>query len=253
MRSQLSSTIRPTRMVPAPVAPIGRPPRVARPARGGLLFVAQSCTLLYRRIAFGRPSPERRLANYHSTYKRNAFGLWPVAGPAGFTLVELMVVIAIIGILTAMMIPEMKGSFEDALLRSTGRELINVFDLANSRAVSLNQTRRVRLDEKSGRYLVEKLVVDNGTEDFVPTDDGAGGKGELDARIAIEIRQPGGPDTESQATAPRTESAITFYPDGTADAGDILLRDRDGFRLLLQINPVTAHVQVVELEREPMP
>ena len=46
---------------------------------------------------------------------------------------------------------------------------------------------------------------------------------------------------------------ISFYPDGTADAGDILLRDREGFRLLLQINPVTARVHVVEMEREGLP
>jgi Tfp pilus assembly protein FimT len=94
-----------------------------------------------------------------------------------------MVVITIIGIMTAMMIPEMKGTFQDALLRSTSRELINVFDLAYSRAVSLNQLRRVRLDEKNGRYLVEKQVMENGQENFVPADNVAGGKGELDSRI----------------------------------------------------------------------
>ena len=43
---------------------------------------------------------------------------------------------------------------------------------------------------------------------------------------------------------------VAFYPDGTADAAAFLLRDRDGFRLLLQINPITARVHVVEMERE---
>src|ERR1022692_2607980 len=34
---------------------------------------------------------------------------------SGFTLIELMVVIVLIAVMTAMIIPEMKGTFEDAL------------------------------------------------------------------------------------------------------------------------------------------
>ena len=33
-------------------------------------------------------------------------------------------------------------------------------------------------------------------------------------------------------------------------AGEILLRDRAGFRLALRINPTTARVRIIELERE---
>jgi len=176
---------------------------------------------------------------------------------AGFTLVELMVVIAIIGIMTAMMIPEMKGTFQDALLRSTSRELINVFDLAYGRAVSLNQLRRVRLDEKTGRYLVEKRVTENGQESFVPADD-VGSKGELDSRIAVEFHPPEEISPAANSETPVSENdaggvAIAFYPDGTADGGDFTLRDREGFRLMLRINPVTARVHVVEMEREGTP
>ena len=179
-------------------------------------------------------------------------------GRAGFTLIELMVVIIIIGIMTALMIPEMKGTFQDALLRSTSRELINVFDLAYSRAVSLNQLRRVRLDEKTGRYLVEKQVTNNGQEEFVPADDVPGSKGQLDSRIAVEFHQPGEISSEANSEAPVSGNglsgvAIAFYPDGTADGGDITLRDREGFHLLLHINPVTARVHVVEMERESIP
>ncbi len=68
-----------------------------------------------------------------------------------------MTVMVIIGIVTAMIIPEMKGTFEDALLRSTGRDLVNVIELASSRAISLNQTVRVNVDVASGRYQIEKL------------------------------------------------------------------------------------------------
>jgi type II secretion system protein H len=179
-------------------------------------------------------------------------------GGAGFTLVELMVVIVIISIMTALMIPEMKGTFQDALLRSASRELINVFDLAGSRAVSLNQLRRVQIDEKTGRYLVEKQVSRDGQENFVPADDVPDGKGEIDARIAIEFHRPADAASEADAETPVSENyssrgAVVFYPDGTADAADILLRDRAGFRLGLHINPVTARVRVMELEREGSP
>ncbi|HEY4414289.1 MAG TPA: prepilin-type N-terminal cleavage/methylation domain-containing protein [Verrucomicrobiae bacterium] len=179
--------------------------------------------------------------------------------PNAFTLIELMVVIVIIGVLTAMIIPEMKGSFQDALLRSTSRELVDVFDLTYSRAISLNQQRRVLLDEKTGRYLVEKRVSENGQENFVPANDMPNGKGELDSRIAVTLHLAGENQDANAAPAqglPADDEsasgkvALTFYPDGTATAAEILLRDRQGFKLILRLNPITARVHIIEPESE---
>lgn len=47
-----------------------------------------------------------------------------------------------------------------------------------------------------------------------------------------------------------SEQTITLYPDGTADAVEIVLRDREGFRLGLRINPITARVQSIDLQRQ---
>ena len=57
----------------------------------------------------------------------------------GFTLMELMLVLTLIAIMAAMIVPEMKGSMEDALLRSSARKVVDVFNLTYSRAVSFNQ------------------------------------------------------------------------------------------------------------------
>jgi len=172
---------------------------------------------------------------------------------------ELMVVIVLIGILSAMIIPEMRGTYEDALLRSTARDLVNTFDIASSRAISLNQLHRVRLDPLTGRYLIEKRVRETAQGDeFAPLKDVSEAEGQLDTRISIQVRKPDEAQSDSPENSPPSEAgnknetvdAISFYPDGTADATDLLLRDRQGFRLGLRINPITSRVKILELERE---
>ncbi|MEO6183816.1 MAG: prepilin-type N-terminal cleavage/methylation domain-containing protein [Verrucomicrobiota bacterium] len=177
----------------------------------------------------------------------------------GFTLLELMVVLVLMAIMSAMIVPEMKGTFEDALLRSTSRDLVSVLNLAYSRAIAINQVHRVRLDPSSGKYFVETRV--RGGErgdDFLPVRDVAGSEGKLDQRISIVIRNSNENPSEistdptlstSQSREPESDNTISFYPDGTADRRDIQLKDRDGFQVSLQINPITARVRVIETER----
>ncbi len=180
-----------------------------------------------------------------------------------FSLVELMVVVILIGILAAMIIPEMKGTYEDALLRSASRDLVNAFSVAYSRAVSVNTPHRVRLDPRTGRYVVE-MRARNPRQllDYVPLPDVPGAQGELDERLSIKIRradqsgldarEPGPPLTAPTPgpESPGSGEAIQFYPDGTADAVEVVLRDRAGFGLALRLNPITARVRVLELPRQ---
>ncbi|HZV33519.1 MAG TPA: GspH/FimT family pseudopilin [Verrucomicrobiae bacterium] len=169
-----------------------------------------------------------------------------------FTLIEIMVVMVLIGIMSAMVIPEMRGTFEDALLRSTARELMGVIELASSRAISMNQTLRVTLDPLSGRYEIERLKRDGLAEDFVPLADVPHSSGQLDKRIAIQIHNSdeisanAGNETQSQVSTPE----LVFNPDGTAQEALILLKDRAGFRLALHINPITSRVDISEPKHE---
>lgn len=170
-----------------------------------------------------------------------------------FTLIELIIVIALVAIMSAMIIPELRGTYEDALLRSAGRKLIDACSVAQSRAVALNQPHRVRIETGAGKYRVEKRVRGQGVTDFVPAIDAPGAEGELDQRITIRFQYPGtallpdstGPPTEDPQPI---EPVITFYPDGTADAKELLLQDRQGFRLVLRTNPTTARLRIVDLQ-----
>jgi Tfp pilus assembly protein FimT len=178
-------------------------------------------------------------------------------------MIELMVVIVLIGIMTAMILPEMKGTYEDALLRAEARKLADVFSLANSRAITVNQLHRVRIDRRNGQFSIETAAREAGKgqgPSRVP--EITGGQGTIDTRISFEIRKVDPADAgnaRSQAGAGVGAAAapadtgngatICFYPDGTADEHEIELQDRHGFRLALHIDPVTARVRVVERGR----
>ena len=184
----------------------------------------------------------------------------------GFTLVEMLVVIAIVGIMSVSIVAEMRGTFQDALLRSTSRELAGAFSAASSRAISVNRPHRVCIDNVKHRYFLERGA--RGAregEDFQTVRGVPGGAGTLDSRISIRFLDPGvnAPDDAGQeppvdskkeggppAIAPK--EGVTFYPDGTADARQIELADRDGYRLALRINPTTSRVQITAMEQTAM-
>jgi type II secretion system protein H len=184
---------------------------------------------------------------------RTGANIGNAARERAFTLVELMTVIVIIAILTALIVPEMKGTFQDALLRSTGRELVDAIELSSSRAISMNQTVRLDLDEATGRYELARKTHHNGVEEFEPLKDVAGASGKWDTRVSVRIvpqeeATPGASDTEAAAT--NQMSSLTFNPDGTADNALIMLKDHSGFQLALRLNPITSRVSIIEPPRE---
>lgn len=165
-----------------------------------------------------------------------------------FTLMELMVVLALIAILSAAIVPEMRGSFEDAVLRASARNVVDVCSLANSRAVSLGQTHRVRFDRSAGQFLLEAQPRRGSrATPFRPVRDLTGNAGKVDQRIRLEIRP--GESAPGLPASPAPPDTIAFYPDGTADSAEIQLSDRSGVMLALRLNPVTARLRVLDRPR----
>jgi type II secretion system protein H len=175
------------------------------------------------------------------------------AGPSmnrAFTLIELMVVIVLIGIAMAIVIPEMRGSYDDAKLRSTARQLADAFTAANSHAIARQETCRVRIDPALGRYAIEEPK--QGRESAPQPADFPGSTGEFDKKILVQVMksEEAEPSEPEEGIKPEHGDLVSFYADGTADANQVLLRDRQGFRLLLRINPVTSRVHVEEVPRQ---
>lgn len=175
-----------------------------------------------------------------------------------------MVVLALIGVMTAMIVPEMRGTYSDAVLRAGCRELVSVCSIASSRAVSFNQPHRVRVDAARRTFRVERRIGRgrSGVDaSFVPVREVSGCEGELDERITIRlrasVREPGieggvvdGVDAAEPTSAGGLEE-VTFYPDGTADGVEIRLSDRAGFGMTLRVNPVTSRVHLLPEKASP--
>jgi type II secretion system protein H len=178
---------------------------------------------------------------------------------AGFTLIELMVVLVLIAIMTGVVVSEMTGTREDAMLKAEARKLMNVLSLANSRAITLGQTHRVQFQPSSRHFDVQRKVHEAGEGiGFADLKDAPGSAGEWDERVKVEF--PGNsPDSESEQAEPgdadeepseQSPEMVQFYSDGTADPLRILLRDRAGFEILLKVNPATGRVKATQLTQK---
>ena len=182
----------------------------------------------------------------------------PKQNRQGFTLLELVVVLVLIGVLAAMIVPQMQGSYEEASLRKSARQLISVFGLAYSRAVTTHHVQRVNINSTSRHYFVEEsLTRATSGKEFNPLNDLSGFSGEIESRISIELRDPsesaeGDDSTQTEPTddLEATLNGVAFYPDGTATGREIVLKDRSGFQMVLRVNAATSHVEIRD-ESEP--
>ena len=179
----------------------------------------------------------------------------PSCPRSGFSLIEMLVVMVLLAVVAAAILPEMRGTYEDTLLRSTARELVGVLDLASSRAVTLRTAHRVRIDAANHRYRIES--VGRAIEEKRPASSRpvSARDGTLDSRISVRIRparvesdgppRPDNPSAAEDGPGRGVADAVSFYADGTADDVELLFESRDGTRLVLRVNPVTSRVRTV--------
>ncbi len=129
----------------------------------------------------------------------------------GFTLIEMMVTLAVVGILAAIAVPSMSKILPRIKLRSAASQLSNDLQAARYRGISGNFRTQVVFNTVAGTY----------TRNLDTDRNGAFGAGEADI---VDRTMPSGVDFVPGSTAPN----VTFDPtgsadDGTAGVGDILV------------------------------
>ena len=161
------------------------------------------------------------------------------ASSAGFTLIELMVVILIMGLMFTLVLPQIQG-FRQAALKSQARRLAGrasyLFDEANGHKLVL----RLIFDLDNNGYAAAQLDP-YAVKPVFAADNSMSGKPVM-LPAAIRIRDV---TIEGVGTANRGIVATNFYPEGYVDATVVHLEDASGDVMTLEFSPLTGQVEIV--------
>ena len=147
----------------------------------------------------------------------------------GFTLIELMVVIAIMGILFAIGVPAIFKSWRKESMRKATSDLMDACQ--NARALAILQDkkatlvfyplqRRFQVDASSVPKSPDDVALEDGQSEQPVAGKGMGAK--LPDDVAIEML-----DVNLHEYKEAPEAQVNFYPNGTCDEMTVVLHSTD--------------------------
>ena len=152
----------------------------------------------------------------------------PAPPRAGFTLIEMVVVLIIIGVGMALVVPMVEGGFEAREVRWAARQIASTMHFCRGEAVALGQP--------------QELIIDANENSLHTTEWGRWAR--LTDRAVIDGVQGGNVVGDGMVQ-------IVFYPNGSTTGADVVIagrRDRREHRLLVSLDPLLGMVHVGDAE-----
>ena len=145
--------------------------------------------------------------------------MWSVGSDFGFTLVELLVVLAVLALVLAVVPPLLPDAIDSVRLRNAQRDLVSGLRYARSQAVNSQQA--VTVDINVGKGTLQ--ILDRQRNLSLPDD------------VSLTLV------TAQQEQISEREGAIRFYPDGSSTGGRVSFRRGDQVSLI-DVNWLTGRV-----------
>lgn len=194
-------------------------------------------------------------------------------GTAGFTLIEIMVVVIVLAILAGMMMPSLGGSLETVRLNAAANRVSDLFDYCHQAATA---TGRVHGLVFAGDGIHYQMIAEARPKKDEAGKSGDAGEAEKKPKLepfklpgVFETRLPEGvkltsfesleqeqgPDGAGEGSATRDQSAepsgapgdgarILFFPDGTAEFATLVLGTARGDRRTIRLNGLSGAVRI---------
>ena len=124
----------------------------------------------------------------------------------GFTLLEMMLVMTILALMTAMVTPVFNGTLSNMQSENAVRSMVTAMEYAQNRAVTDAKEYRVYLAPRSNQYWVEKVNAGNGSN--APSADAVGDT--LPESISFT-------QAKMQRDKRTNRYYVAFYPNGLCD------------------------------------
>jgi type II secretion system protein H len=163
----------------------------------------------------------------------------------GFTFLEIMVVVVLLGILMAVVLPAMGGTADGARLRGSARGLANILKVARTEAVLGNRMTEVLLDLAHHTYqldLHEPSAESRGERLTSSITRNRRRNLELERQLETRVRFD-----EVTATSPQiladSKIVVRFFPDGSATPTMITLVNNRDKAMTLEVLRVTGLVE----------
>lgn len=152
----------------------------------------------------------------------------PLRARAGFTLIELVLVTAIVLILIGLSTPLFKRTFSDLVIKDLAFNVSKLIDYAREKAILQRKNFKISFDFPSGRYRL--LEIDDTIEPPVYK------------RVAGKFGRGFALPKGMLFKGPRNE--IIFYPDGHCDETDIDILDGKGSGYTVLIKGLGSRIEI---------